>query len=268
MVAGAYAGFTASHFDGGLAVHAVSGIETALWDLAGKARGPARLPSFSAAAIATASGCMPVWASSTPIWRWRMSTRNWASPVSSSTSPQSAIADLAGGTMDQHLTRKGLREIVALLEKIRARVGDDIEIAVEARCGTVANALRFVKAVEPFDSNLGRRSHPADRYRRLGEPHQRNAGAHPDRRGFASPARVSRLLSPRGDEYRGAGLPGLRRFGRRQENLRDGGSASHAGSSSQRPPAPSALPPPCTPVRRSRTCWRSSSMPCPNGSAS
>jgi galactonate dehydratase len=39
MMSQAYAGVTASHFDGGLAVHAVSGIGTALWDLAGTAAG-------------------------------------------------------------------------------------------------------------------------------------------------------------------------------------------------------------------------------------
>ena len=39
MVSQAYAGTTASHFDSGLSVHAVSAIETALWDLAGKAAG-------------------------------------------------------------------------------------------------------------------------------------------------------------------------------------------------------------------------------------
>ena len=38
MMARAYAGTSATHFDGGLAVHAVSGLETALWDLARDSR--------------------------------------------------------------------------------------------------------------------------------------------------------------------------------------------------------------------------------------
>ena len=150
MVAGAYAGFTASHFDGGLAVHAVSGIETALWDLAGKAAG---LPVYKLLGgrhrdrvrLYACVGFLDTYLEMEDVYKKLGITclKFDITPV--------AIADLAGGTMDQHLTRKGLREIVALLEKIRARVGDDIEIAVEARCGTVANALRFVKAVEPFD---------------------------------------------------------------------------------------------------------------------
>ena len=40
MVAGAYARTGPAHVDSGHDVHAVSAIETALWDLAGKAAGP------------------------------------------------------------------------------------------------------------------------------------------------------------------------------------------------------------------------------------
>ena len=63
----------------------------------------------------------------------------------------SIVSNVPGARMDQHLTRKGLKRIVATMEEIRDRVDDSIEVSVEARTGTVANALRFLKAVEPFD---------------------------------------------------------------------------------------------------------------------
>ena len=150
MVSRAYAGFTASHFDSGLAVHAVSGIETALWDLAGKAAG---LPIYKLLGgrhrdrvrLYACVGFLDTYLEMEDVYK-----RLGITCLKFDTTPV-AIADVPGVTMDQHLTRKGLRQIVGVMDKIRGQVGDDIEVAVEARCGTVANAVRFVKALEPFD---------------------------------------------------------------------------------------------------------------------
>ena len=150
MVSRAYAGFTASHFDSGLAVHAASGIETALWDLAGKAAG---LPVYKLLGggqrdrvrLYACVGPLDTYLEMEDVYR-----QLGISCLKFDTTPL-AIKDVPGGTMDHHLTRKGLSEIVALMDRIRSRVSDDIEVAVEARCGTVANAVRFCKALEPFD---------------------------------------------------------------------------------------------------------------------
>ena len=62
-----------------------------------------------------------------------------------------AVKDIPGALMDKHLTRKGLARIVGLMDEIRSRVPADAEVSVEGRCGTLANAMRFVKAMEPYD---------------------------------------------------------------------------------------------------------------------
>ena len=61
------------------------------------------------------------------------------------------VFGVPGALMDSHLTRKGLSRLVRSIEDIRREVGEEVEISVEARCGTLANAMRYLKAVEPFD---------------------------------------------------------------------------------------------------------------------
>ncbi|MBM3803045.1 MAG: mandelate racemase/muconate lactonizing enzyme family protein [Acidimicrobiia bacterium] len=150
MVSKAYAGFTAAHFDGGLAVHAVSALETALWDIAGKA---ANLPVYQLLGgrhrervrLYCCVGFIDDYLKMEDVYK-----KLGITCLKFDATPP-AISNVPGAVMDQHLTRKGLNEIVSLLEKIRQRVGSDREISVECRVGTLSAALRYMKAVEPFD---------------------------------------------------------------------------------------------------------------------
>lgn len=150
LVADAYAGVHASHFDSGTAVHAASAIETALWDLAGKAAG---VPVYRLLGgkhhdrirLYNCVGFLPMYLEMRDVYREMGSTM-----LKFDVTPD-AVAHVPGATMGQHLTRKGLRAIVELVEEIRGHVGEEIEIAVEGRCGTLANAVRFVRALEPYD---------------------------------------------------------------------------------------------------------------------
>ena len=150
MVANAYAGCHASHFDAGLAVHAVSGLETALWDLAGKIAG---LPVYrllggkhrDRVRLYCCVGSLETYLEMEDVYEELGVTclKFDATP--------GQVSDVPGAMMDQHLTRKGLRHIVGLVERIRKQVGDEIEIAIEGRCGTLSNAIRFLRAVECYD---------------------------------------------------------------------------------------------------------------------
>ena len=150
MVAGAYARTGASHLESGHAVHAASAIETALWDLAGKAAG---LPVYKLLGgkhhdrvrLYNCVGGYETYLEMEDIYK-EMGTTILKFDLT-----PTAVANVPGATMDQHLTRKGLAHLVSLMEEIRTHVDDDIEISVEARTGTVANSLRFLKAMEPFD---------------------------------------------------------------------------------------------------------------------
>lgn len=150
MMARAYAGTTASHFDGGLAVHAASGIETALWDLAGKAAG---LPVYKLLGGKHRDSvrlycCVGDFA--TYLEMEETYQAMGVGILKFDTTP-TAVSHVPGARMDQHLTRKGLSHLVKLMEDIRQHMGDDVELAVEGRCGTLANAIRFLRAMEPFD---------------------------------------------------------------------------------------------------------------------
>ena len=150
MVATAYAGCHASHFDSGVTVHAASGLETALWDLAGKAAG---LPVHKLLGgkhrdrirIYCCVGFLPTYLEMKPVYQEMGIT------CLKFDTTAHAVSDMPGALMEQHLTRQGLRQIVALVERIRSEVDDNIELAVEGRCGTVANAIRFLTALEPYD---------------------------------------------------------------------------------------------------------------------
>ena len=150
MMARAYAATGAAHFDSGLAVHAASAIEIALWDLAGKAAG---VPVYKLLGgkhrdqvrLYNCVGFYETYLEMEDVYK-EMGTTILKFDIT-----PAIVSNIPGARMDQHLTRKGLNRIVGVMEEIRDRVDDDIEVSVEARTGTVANALRFLKAVEPFD---------------------------------------------------------------------------------------------------------------------
>ena len=150
MVSQAYAGTTASHFDSGLSVHAVSAIETALWDLAGKAAG---LPVYKLLGgkhrdrvrLYNCVGSLETYREMEAVYQEMGTTI-----LKFDATPRAARA-IPGGMMGEHLTRKGLAHLVEQVDEIRQHVGSDIEVAVEGRCGTLVNALRFLRAMEPYD---------------------------------------------------------------------------------------------------------------------
>ena len=150
MVPTAYAVFAGSHVNSGSAVHAVSAIETALWDLAGKA---AEVPVYKLLGgkhrdrvrLYCCVGGLDSYLEMEGVYE-----EMGISVLKFDVTPN-AVRDVPGALMDKHLTRKGLSRIVGLMDEIRARVPADAEVSVEGRCGTLANAMRFVKAMEPYD---------------------------------------------------------------------------------------------------------------------
>jgi L-alanine-DL-glutamate epimerase-like enolase superfamily enzyme len=150
MVPTAYAVFAGSHVNSGSAVHAVSAIETALWDLAGKA---ADVPVYKLLGgkhrdrvrLYCCVGGLDSYLEMEGVY-----DEMGISVLKFDVTPN-AVKDIPGALMDKHLTRKGLARIVGLMDEIRSRVPADAEVSVEGRCGTLANAMRFVKAMEPYD---------------------------------------------------------------------------------------------------------------------
>ena len=150
MMSRAFMNFGAAHFDSGLAVHAVSGIETALWDITGKVVGVPvhKLLGGNHRERVRLYCCVGDLASY--LERANDYRAMGITCLKFDASPPN-IMEVPGATMGHHLTQKGLRQLVHSIERIRQEVGDEVEIAVEARCGNLANAMRYLKAVEPFD---------------------------------------------------------------------------------------------------------------------
>ena len=150
MMSRAYMNFGGAHFDSGLAVHAVSGIETALWDIAGKALGTPVYKLLGGkhrdrVRLYCCVGDLNSYLKLAQVYR----DMGITCLKFDATPPK--VLGVPGAVMDDHLTRKGLRQLVRSIESIRQEVGEEVEISVEARCGTLANAMRYLKAVEPFD---------------------------------------------------------------------------------------------------------------------
>ena len=149
MLSHAYAGFTASHFDAGTAVHAAGAVETALWDISGRA---ADLPIYallggkhrSKIRLYACVGGLETYRSMAPVYR-----ELGINLLKFDTSPPS-VAGNPGALLDIHVTRKGIAHLLQIIESIREEVGEDREIAVEGRCGSLTNAVRFMRAIEPY----------------------------------------------------------------------------------------------------------------------
>lgn len=150
MMGRAYSNFGAAHFDSGVAVHAASGVETALWDIAGKALGAPVYKllggkHWDRVRLYCCVGGLQDYIPMADVYKELGIT----CLKFDATPPK--VLGVPGAVMDRHLTRKGLSRLVSQIEDIRREVGEEVEISVEARCGTLSNAMRYLKAVEPFD---------------------------------------------------------------------------------------------------------------------
>lgn len=150
MMSRAYINFGGAHFDSGQAVHAASGLETALWDIAGKALGTPVYKLLGGkhrdrVRLYCCVGDLQDYLKMAQDYR-----RMGITCLKFDATPPKVFG-VPGALMDGHLTRKGLSRLVQSIEDIRREVGEEVEISVEARCGTLANAMRYLKAVEPFD---------------------------------------------------------------------------------------------------------------------
>ena len=150
MTARAFAGFNASHFESSMRIHAAGAMETALWDISGKALG---VPVYrllggkhrDKVRLYACVGGLETYLSMKEVYE-----KLGISILKFDVSPASLV-NMPGCTVDTHLTKKGLHHLVKKLDSIVSEVGGDAEIAVEGRCGTLANAVRFMNAVESFD---------------------------------------------------------------------------------------------------------------------
>ena len=150
MMSRAYINFGGAHFDSGIQVHAVSGLETALWDLTGKAIGVPVYKLLGGKYRDKVRLYCCVGSLQDYLKRLSDYQQMGITCVKFDVTPPNVMG-IPDAMMESHLTRKGLNLLVASLEEIRQEVNKDIEISVEARCGTLSNAMRYLKAVEPFD---------------------------------------------------------------------------------------------------------------------
>ena len=129
LVPNAYAVFAASHFNSGMAVHAVSGIETALWDIAGKAAG---VPVYKLLGgkyrdqirLYCCVGGLESYLDMKEIYE-----EMGISLLKFDITPN-AVSQIPGTLMDKHLTRKGMNKIVGLMEKIRILISFALSMIV------------------------------------------------------------------------------------------------------------------------------------------
>lgn len=146
----------------GVVMEAISGVDCALWDIAGKA-----------------AGC--------PVWRLLHGAGRERVPVYSSSvyiDTDDVMVARAREQVDRGFAavkikvgrpvrEGGWRGDVRALERIRAAVGPDVELMVDANAGfDAATAIRFARAVEPLDLMWLEEPVPADDlagYRRVHE---------------------------------------------------------------------------------------------------
>ena len=136
-----------SHFDQeGLTAHAISAIETALWDIAGKAAG---VPVYKLLGGKHREN-VRLYCCVGDLDDYRNMQESY-DEMGIAILKFDAVPREEGYVMDTHLTRRGLDGVVDQIEEIRNYIDDEVEISVECRVGTLHSALRYLKAVEPFD---------------------------------------------------------------------------------------------------------------------
>lgn len=138
----------------GLAVTALSGIEIALWDIAGKALNAPVYQLLGGAVREDVSVYANYW--SLGVARdpqaFADAARATVAQGYRALKFYPLDAPAAGDPLRRTLTRPQLREILALVSAVRDAVGPDIELYVE--CGGKLDyftALRLLKDLEPFD---------------------------------------------------------------------------------------------------------------------
>lgn len=126
---------------GGVVLEAISGVDTALWDLVGKAEGK----PISELLYGSGRQHVPVYASSVYIDRQEIMVKQ-AEEQAAAGFP--AVKIKIGRSSD----KQGVNEDVAVLTAIREAVGDSIELLADANGAyDAATALRLCKRLEPLD---------------------------------------------------------------------------------------------------------------------
>jgi L-alanine-DL-glutamate epimerase-like enolase superfamily enzyme len=150
----------------GVTVTAISGVEIALWDLAGKILGA---PVYTLLGGRYRDSVRAYWTSQPTDILDKASCRAYASMIKDSSlgitavkpafysipelpQPWHASPDRLQGLPTTHLTRKALSQITKGYENIREALGEDIDIAVHCHWEYAWNdALRLARAVAPID---------------------------------------------------------------------------------------------------------------------
>ena len=136
-----------AHFDEeGLTAHAISAIETALWDIAGKAAG---VPVYKLLGGRHRER-VRLYCCVGDLDTYRAMERVY-DEMGIEILKFDAVPREEGAVMNTHLTRRGLEGVIENIQEIRDYVDDEVGISVECRVGTLHSALRYLEAVEPFD---------------------------------------------------------------------------------------------------------------------
>ncbi len=150
----------------GVTVTAISGVEIALWDLAGKILG---VPVYTLLGGKYRDGVRAYWTEQPKDNLSKESCREFAARIKNSglgitavkpafysapdvPTPWKVSPDRLQGLPTTHLTRKALAEITRGYENIREALGDEIDIAVHCHWEyAYGDALRLARAVAPID---------------------------------------------------------------------------------------------------------------------
>ena len=150
----------------GVTVTAISGVEIALWDLAGKILGA---PVYTLLGGKYRDSVRAYWTSQPTDNLDKVSCREYASMIKDShlgitavkpafysipsvPMPWKVSPDRLQGLPTTHLTRKALAEITRGYENIREALGEEIDIAVHCHWEyAYGDALRLARAVAPID---------------------------------------------------------------------------------------------------------------------
>lgn len=150
------------HYNGGQRIHAISGIEIALWDITGKAFG---LPVYKLLGgkyrdKVRVYCCTPrhnhktgKLIENTPeaYAETAKEFKKFGFSIMKLGIGADTAREVQGGVIGSYVTKKGLQRELNYIEAIQEALGYDAEIALDGSQYNIVNAIRFLNAVEKFN---------------------------------------------------------------------------------------------------------------------